>query len=296
MEFIIKETMENVEDLWVGLLLPHEAKNYTKLVEKARAVGLNGKDRKMVKITKEMLPILNYKLQNPLSQDVLDYLLNTEQECLAICWIKSNYIDSRPFEEVVPDLYNTIMNPPPPPTPEELSEEGSKSSRISVGSEQNLRTLVVVIQPEEDPDDFPFKRTKSVMFANRGSQDSKKSQVEKLPTTSVDQDPTVTAENQGLVTRKEEDLEMIQRAAEEELKDQDTYEEDYELPEGAYQIEIPPLWTPFNREANALFLYVFFRKVWFPLNFYKFLFNYFSHRFPNISFQMTQSQSTNTLS
>lgn len=256
--------------------MPHEAQNYPKIVERARSLGLNCKDRKLIQFQKEMIPILNYRIRNPLKPEVLDFIV--DKEVLAICWIKSNYIDSRPFEEVIPDLYNQIMNPPPPKTPSETSKKSLTSIVSTASSDHNLKTLVILL--DEDGEFKESQENKSVIsqeIASKASDEKslvvnkseEKIHPEETPAeptnperASIEKEPEADPEVEEAVEENEViDEKPVVKEKEEELQEEDEMEEVTEIPEDRNKIEIPPIWTPFNEEANALFIYVFFRKV-----------------------------------
>lgn len=66
------------------------------------------KDRKIVKIKPEMLEILYYEIENPLDDDVMNYIFT--KEILIFLW-KLGETDTRAPEEVLNIFHRAIAEP-----------------------------------------------------------------------------------------------------------------------------------------------------------------------------------------
>ena len=82
---IIELMKENASDTGVTVFMPHVADSALKKVaEVARRFGLLNRARQMVRITPELLEILNFELENPLDAEVVSYLYG--KDVLVALW------------------------------------------------------------------------------------------------------------------------------------------------------------------------------------------------------------------
>lgn len=107
--FVTDEISRHVIDMGIMIFLPHVMKEaYRKTADIADKLELACKDRKIVKIKPEMLEILHYEIDNPLADDVLEYVYT--KEILLFLW-KLGETDTREPEEVLKIFYKAIAEP-----------------------------------------------------------------------------------------------------------------------------------------------------------------------------------------
>ena len=81
---------------------------YRKSADIADKMELQCKDRKIVKICPKMLGILFYEIENPLDDDVIEYIFT--KEILIFLW-KLGETDTRSPEEVLKIFHKAIADP-----------------------------------------------------------------------------------------------------------------------------------------------------------------------------------------
>lgn len=81
---------------------------YRKTADIADKMELSCKDRKIVKFKPEMFEILHYEIENPLTEDVIDYIYT--KEILIFLW-KLGETDTRAPEEVLKIFFKTVAEP-----------------------------------------------------------------------------------------------------------------------------------------------------------------------------------------
>lgn len=107
--FVTDEISKHVIDMGIMIFLPHVMKEaYRKTADIADKLELSCKDRKIVKIKPEMMEILHYEIENPLPDDVLEYVYT--KEILLFLW-KLGETDTREPEEVLKIFYKAIAEP-----------------------------------------------------------------------------------------------------------------------------------------------------------------------------------------
>lgn len=82
----VSELMQsNAAETGVTLFMPHVADvAWKKTLEASRILMLNSRARKIIQLTQEMVATLNYKLNNPIEDDVMNYLIG--KDILAVLW------------------------------------------------------------------------------------------------------------------------------------------------------------------------------------------------------------------
>jgi thioredoxin domain-containing protein 3 len=81
---------------------------YRKTADIADKMELTVKDRKIVKLKPEMMEILHYEMENPLDDDVIEYLYSKE---FLIFLFKLGETDTRSPEEVLKIFHKAIADP-----------------------------------------------------------------------------------------------------------------------------------------------------------------------------------------
>jgi hypothetical protein len=103
------QIMAHIVDMGVTLFMPHIMKDaYRKTTDIADKMELTCKDRKSVRIKPEMMEVLYYEIDNPLPDEILEYLFN--KDVLLFLW-KLGETDTRTPEEVLTVFHKTIAVP-----------------------------------------------------------------------------------------------------------------------------------------------------------------------------------------
>lgn len=104
---VIDLMKENSVEAGVTLFMPHVAEfALKKTYEAARTLLLNSRARKTVQITWKKLAILNYKLENPINDDVLKYLIG--KDILAVLWLGD---PRKPIANVLTQFVKNVSEP-----------------------------------------------------------------------------------------------------------------------------------------------------------------------------------------
>lgn len=100
------QIMEHIHDMGITMFMPHIMKDaYRKTTDIAEKMELSCKDRKTVKIKPEMMEVLYYEIDNPLPDEILEYLY--KKEVLLFLW-KLGESDTRSPEEVLNVFHKTV--------------------------------------------------------------------------------------------------------------------------------------------------------------------------------------------
>jgi thioredoxin domain-containing protein 3 len=107
--FVTDEISQHIIDMGIMLFFPHVMKEaYRKTADIADKMELACKDRKIIKIKPEMMEILHYEVDNPLDDELLEYVFT--KEVLIFLW-KLGETDTRAPEEVLKVFYRAIAEP-----------------------------------------------------------------------------------------------------------------------------------------------------------------------------------------
>lgn len=107
--YVTEEVMQHIIDMGIMIFFPHNTKDgFRKTADIADKMELTCKERKSVKMKPEMLEVLHYEIENPLSDDILNYLYS--REMVLFLW-KLGETDTRAPEEVLNIFYRTIAEP-----------------------------------------------------------------------------------------------------------------------------------------------------------------------------------------
>jgi thioredoxin domain-containing protein 3 len=107
--FITDEITQHIIDMGITIFFPHVMKEaYRKTADIADKMELACKDRKIVKVCPRMMEILFYEVENPLDNEVLEYIFT--KEILIFLW-KLGETDTRPPEEVLKIFHKAIADP-----------------------------------------------------------------------------------------------------------------------------------------------------------------------------------------
>lgn len=107
--FVTDEITQHIIDMGISIFFPHVMKEaYRKTADIADKMELACKDRKIVKICPKMTEILFFEIDNPLDDDVLEYMFT--KEVLIFLW-KLGETDTRAPEEVLNIFHKAIADP-----------------------------------------------------------------------------------------------------------------------------------------------------------------------------------------
>lgn len=108
---VTDQIMEHVIDAGITIFFPHTLREADRMTaDIAEKMELTCKERKFVKIEPEMLEILNFEIENPMSEDLMSFLYN--HEILLFLW-KLGETDTRAPEEVLQIFLKAITEPIP---------------------------------------------------------------------------------------------------------------------------------------------------------------------------------------
>ncbi|CRL07656.1 CLUMA_CG020616, isoform A [Clunio marinus] len=108
-QFVTDEIIKHVIDMGIMLFFPHVMKDaYRKSTDVSDKMELSCKDRKMIRIKPEMMEILQFEIENPLDEEVIEYLYTKE---ILIFLMKLGETDTRAPEEVLKIFYKAIAEP-----------------------------------------------------------------------------------------------------------------------------------------------------------------------------------------
>jgi thioredoxin domain-containing protein 3 len=189
--------------------MPHITKPLIKSTAvTAKRLGLFNENQKKIKITDDKLPTLHYKLENPIEDEVLNYIL--DKDLYAVCWLGE---PSYKIEETLQLYVKRVSEPAARATitSEDLEEKAIESRMLEP----------LIIDPttgEEEPKDI-IAIARNTLFG-----------------TSL----------MALMEEKERNS-SVKSFSPSEVSDKE-------------MLVIPPVWTPSNKEGNAMFLYVYFHE------------------------------------
>lgn len=122
---VTDEIMTHITDMGIVVFFPHVMKEaYRKTADIADKMELTCKERKCVKLKPEMLEILHFEIENPLPDDLLEFLYSKE---VLIFLFKLGEADTRSPEEALNVFFRTIAHPTPI-----LDEHGENASGHSI--------------------------------------------------------------------------------------------------------------------------------------------------------------------
>ena len=232
----------------ITLFMPHVAKDaFRKTLETAKWLSLVNRAGKMIQITPDMMETLNYNLENPIDDRILEEIFY--KDIYAVLWymdpriavtdVLEEFIQrvSEPVEYAVEgeeSVWETILDSLViDPIKYEESERGSFESTVIEASETDLEKSSATLQGS-------FKPSAETLVKKRSSIRISKRQ------------PSVREQSirQSIMERKskiELDVELESEGSSEIVDDG--------------LVTIPPVWSPANQSGNAIFMHQFFRNV-----------------------------------
>lgn len=224
---VIKLMTEYSNEFGITLFMPHAHDGALKnTLKHAQRLQLNTRTRKIVKITQDMMKILNYCLENPIEEEVLNYLF--EKEMLIVMW-------SGDPRKLIEDELTTFVKDV---TKNSSAEEPDELVSLK-NSEESAEFLEGVLEPlviylDEDDREKSFQED---------SLESSKMDLE-FPVRSSQNTPRSSNRRSTINMRRQTEMSEIVFEADNRAK-----------------LIIPPVWTPLNQAGNFMFMFTFFREV-----------------------------------
>lgn len=105
---IIESFASNGSDMGVTIFMPHVAKDaYKRCLEASKWLGLASRSRRMVQIDAKTMSMLNYKLENPMPDEILERIY--EQDIFVVLWQNGNPNES--IETVLDAFVRNVSEP-----------------------------------------------------------------------------------------------------------------------------------------------------------------------------------------
>lgn len=140
MDEVIGLMKENASDSGVTLFMPHVLDiAFRKTSDTARMLMLVPRARKIVQITQEMLVTLNYKLENPLDKDIIDYI--SGKDLLAVLWSADPW---KSTEDMLNEFVSEVCEPMP------VHRDDDKDSSSVEILQRVLDPLTIYLDGEEE--------------------------------------------------------------------------------------------------------------------------------------------------
>ncbi|KAL7023461.1 hypothetical protein ACKWTF_012622 [Chironomus riparius] len=256
---IIDLMNKNSSDMGITLFMPHVAKDaFRKTLETAKWLSLVNRAGKMIQITPDMMETLNYNLENPIDERILEEIYY--KDIFAVLW----YMDPRtPVTDVLKEFIKRVSEPV------EYEVEGEESvwetildslviDPIKYEESERVSTESIAITIEDKSEaTLPLDslQPSAVMLAKKKS--SQLSRVSKRQPSVKEQSirqPSVKEQSIRDSVKEQKSPSLSQIELDEEIESEgffETIEDDL--------VTIPPVWTPANQSGNAIFMHQFFR-------------------------------------
>lgn len=170
LDTVIEMMQSNAAETGVTLFMPHVADvAWKKTLEASRILMLNSRARKTVQLTQEMIATLNYKLNNPIEDDVINYLIG--KDILAVLWTA----DPR---KQISEVLNQFVKNVSEPMADEVDPDAVEIEPIFIRP-RILDPLTVYLDASQNAtDDTISMITKRVSIKSHKSQNSVKTEIE----------------------------------------------------------------------------------------------------------------------
>lgn len=232
----------NASDMGITLYMPHVVKfGYRKTYEIAKKLSLVNRGEKLIQLTPEMMETLNYNLENPIDERILELIYH--EDIHAVLW----YTDPcNPVTDVIQQFIKTVTEPQKHEIEGEETTWETILEPLIIEPNENIEdddenaereSKSINLESEVNDDDVSRKSIKRVSFKDEGE-----GEVEKVPS-----DPEIIQDSDEKVSEKSLDMDV---ESEESL-----------IEEVDDRLKIPPIWTPANQDGNAIFMHEFFRNV-----------------------------------
>lgn len=238
LKFVTDEIITNLPECGVTIFGPHVNRDiFKKVSEQAEDLGLSCRDRRVTQIVPENIEVLHFQCENPLDEDVLDYMFNKD---VLICMWKMEKPDVI-IEEALQTLTDNLTKPQPV-----YDDYGM------VIPDQNIPPMIqeFEIEPAKEKSAAEAKKEESAIEAPSDELDLPEMG---LQMTSLEDTEAPLEEGEEPV-HEDEKAEPVP-----EKSKSDAVAKPSETSESAIKVIIPGVWTPSNKVTNAAAIYVYFR-------------------------------------
>jgi hypothetical protein len=244
---IIKVFGENASEMGVTLFMPHVANGgYKKCLESSKWLGLISRARQTIQINPEMMETLNYKLENPFPDEILERIYN--KDIFAVLWQNDNEKES--IEKVLDEFVRVVSEPRL--KEDNNNEEENQIAVVGTGMgilrPRILNPLIIYLE-ENDVDIIQEVSQKEILKEIEFI--SKNSQI-------IFEEEAQAQKRRSRISKSSIKSTFSNRISKSTLLSETMMEdENNERP----KIVIPAIWSPSNQAGNAIFMYTFFRNV-----------------------------------
>ncbi|XP_070502910.1 uncharacterized protein [Chironomus tepperi] len=239
---IIDLMNKNSSDMGITLFMPHVAKDaFRKTFETAKWLSLVNRAGKMIQITPDMMETLNYNLENPIDERILQEIYY--KDIFAVLW----YMDPRtPVTEALKEFVKRVSEPI------EYAVEGEESVWETL-----LDPLIIDPNYVEESESGSFQSSVSKSADIVEEVIPEESAVPSNQTLVTQESFSVVGGKPSLIGRP-----SVRSTLKLQSQSQINMEFGNEGGDGEDDnglIVIPPAWTPANQNGNAVFMHEFFR-------------------------------------
>lgn len=211
---IIQLFKENAAEMGVTLFLPHVAQDaYKKCLESSRWLGLMARSRRSAQIDATTMRILNYKLENPMPDEIVERIY--EQDIFVVLWQNGNENES--IDRVLDEFVRTVSEP-------RLRESGIGSEIAqSIIQPRILNPLIIYLDANANSDEQIDKTSTSSYDGNKSNRGSTQSVIHRKssqPATQLDDRKSLSRQSQ--VLNKAERISMTDRKSIQEQRSEST--------------------------------------------------------------------------
>lgn len=250
---IIDLMNKNSSDMGITLFMPHVAKDaFRKTLETAKWLSLVNRSGKMIQITPDMMETLNYNLENPIDERILDEIFY--KDIFAVLW----YMDPRTaITDALEEFVKRVSEPI------EYEVEGEESVWETI-----LEPLVIDLKAGDESE---RESTQSLKIETTDSIDVKSVTTINLENAAISDVTLVQERSMSRLSKRQPSIreQSMRFSAKERRSKYNSQIEVYpelETRRKSEKVEdrlliIPPVWTPKNQPGNAIFMHQFFRNV-----------------------------------
>lgn len=228
---VIELMKKNASEVGVTLFMPHVADTaFRKTHENAKWSSLVNRALKFVQLTPELMEILNYRLDNPIDEAILDYIYG--KDILIVLWSTGS---RSPMTKVLKNFILSVTEPQP--------VEDEDGNRLSGDFKPAiLNPLRLNADGEEILEEVQSEKSLEVEQQHNAEEEEVVGDVDG---SEEENETTLGDEN----VEEEVDDEQIQEIVNVEKKVEEA------------SLIIPAAWSPANQPGNAVFMYTFFKNV-----------------------------------
>lgn len=222
---VIELMKKKASDQGVTIFMPHVAETaFRKTHENSKWCALVNRELKFVQLNPKMMDILNYKLDNPIDEAVLEYIYN--KDILMVLWSTAS---RTPMTKILKGFMESVAEPQPVD-----DEEGNRLSGVFKPA------ILLPLRLNAD----------GKIIDDKDQEENERVGIKKSLVIDVDVEKVVGVDD--IDDKKESDGNKMGEEKNEDEDENDGLDD---------TLIIPPMWTPANQAGNAVFMYTFFRNV-----------------------------------